>query len=439
MRNVVESAGAIWRPIPYNDMTAATPLEQKLDGDTLSKYVPDGTPESELVGPGMIPFISELVLPNLIEDLRTLSPPPSVVVYDTFLAFAPVAAHALGINSIGMLTMPGPGALKRPDAVIDDIESKPWVQGPREALLRDYGYDILKGGLVMESYSPVQNIVTTIDEMYMTASNDRQRQRLAGLPHLCVGPLVDSSLKRVANVNVSDAVEMSSSDFWSPLPWDRINSAIVEGQKIVFVSLGTVATSYFWDKVFGPFGLENGVSDVTGREFCDQVWNSSLEALGGRDDVLVVLAIGNADGALDCLPVNLPENVILRAAVPQLELLAKCSAFVTHGGANSVHEALLFGVPLVVVPIFGDQPSNGEQVQGNGAGVCFKDPLRTATPEALRCAVGNLVDLESQSSGNQYQLAASALAKSFKLAGGVPKATNEIMRLAVKDTAWLGA
>lgn len=33
------------------------------------------------------------------------------------------------------------------------------------------------------------------------------------------------------------------------------------------------------------------------------------------------------------------------------EVLKRCHAFVTHGGNNSVHEALTFAVPMVVVPM----------------------------------------------------------------------------------------
>lgn len=30
----------------------------------------------------------------------------------------------------------------------------------------------------------------------------------------------------------------------------------------------------------------------------------------------------------------------------------------THGGLNSVHEALYYGVPMIGFPLFGDQPLN---------------------------------------------------------------------------------
>lgn len=36
----------------------------------------------------------------------------------------------------------------------------------------------------------------------------------------------------------------------------------------------------------------------------------------------------------------------------------KTKAFVTHGGTNGLYEAVFHGVPLVGVPLFGDQPDN---------------------------------------------------------------------------------
>ena len=40
----------------------------------------------------------------------------------------------------------------------------------------------------------------------------------------------------------------------------------------------------------------------------------------------------------------------------QLEVLQHADVFVTHGGMNSSSEALYYGVPLVVIPVTGDQP-----------------------------------------------------------------------------------
>ena len=55
-------------------------------------------------------------------------------------------------------------------------------------------------------------------------------------------------------------------------------------------------------------------------------------------------------------------------SVPQVALLEHTDVFVSHVGANSMHEALFHGVPLVCVPFFGDQPLNARRVVAAGAG-----------------------------------------------------------------------
>ena len=42
--------------------------------------------------------------------------------------------------------------------------------------------------------------------------------------------------------------------------------------------------------------------------------------------------------------------------------------FVTHGGMNSVSEALFYGVPMVVIPLVSDQPVNARCVERLGVG-----------------------------------------------------------------------
>ncbi len=47
---------------------------------------------------------------------------------------------------------------------------------------------------------------------------------------------------------------------------------------------------------------------------------------------------------------------------PQLAVLKQADVFVTHGGMNSVSEALVHGVPMVVVPFISDQLTNAQRI-----------------------------------------------------------------------------
>lgn len=65
------------------------------------------------------------------------------------------------------------------------------------------------------------------------------------------------------------------------------------------------------------------------------------------EDWEVVLAVGAAAPELGR---RVPTGWTVEAQVDQLDVLARASVFVTHGGMNSVQEAAFLGVPLVVVP-----------------------------------------------------------------------------------------
>ena len=85
-----------------------------------------------------------------------------------------------------------------------------------------------------------------------------------------------------------------------------------------------------------------------------------------NEPVTVVLSVGNR------FPIaklgNLPENFIVRNQVPQIAVLKQAGLFITHGGMNSVSEAMIHGVPVVVIPFVSDQPVNAEQVVRLGLG-----------------------------------------------------------------------
>ena len=102
----------------------------------------------------------------------------------------------------------------------------------------------------------------------------------------------------------------------------------------------------------------------------------ALEQLGLR----VALATGSADD----LP-ELPPHWLVRGFLPQVTLLKRAAAAVTHGGNNSVTEAATFGVPLVVLPFSTDQFAGAAAIERSGWGVALAP--NTATVDELAAAI----------------------------------------------------
>uniref|UniRef100_A0A673HPB2 UDP-glucuronosyltransferase n=1 Tax=Sinocyclocheilus rhinocerous TaxID=307959 RepID=A0A673HPB2_9TELE len=70
-------------------------------------------------------------------------------------------------------------------------------------------------------------------------------------------------------------------------------------------------------------------------------------------------------------PDTLGENTRIYKWIPQNDLLGhpKTRAFITHGGTNGIYEAIYHGVPMVGIPLFGDQPDNLVHMKAKGAAV----------------------------------------------------------------------
>ncbi|XP_063822363.1 UDP-glucosyltransferase 2-like [Ostrinia nubilalis] len=89
---------------------------------------------------------------------------------------------------------------------------------------------------------------------------------------------------------------------------------------------------------------------------------------------------------------ELPENVRLMKWLPQYELLThrNCVAFISHAGALSLTEAVSAGVPLLAIPILGDQFGNAAHAKR--AGLAEVLPLRELTEEAFEAALRKVLD-----------------------------------------------
>uniref|UniRef100_A0A3B1IJF2 UDP-glucuronosyltransferase n=1 Tax=Astyanax mexicanus TaxID=7994 RepID=A0A3B1IJF2_ASTMX len=92
-------------------------------------------------------------------------------------------------------------------------------------------------------------------------------------------------------------------------------------------------------------------------------------------------------------PDTLAPNTKLYDWIPQNDLLGhpKTKAFVTHGGTNGLYEAIYHGVPMVGIPLFGDQPDNLFHMKTKGAAeiVEFLKMTSGDLKEALTAVITN--------------------------------------------------
>uniref|UniRef100_A0A2K6G5H6 UDP-glucuronosyltransferase n=1 Tax=Propithecus coquereli TaxID=379532 RepID=A0A2K6G5H6_PROCO len=98
-------------------------------------------------------------------------------------------------------------------------------------------------------------------------------------------------------------------------------------------------------------------------------------------------------------PDTLGPNTQLYEWLPQNDLLGhpKTKAFITHGGANGIYEAIYHGVPMVGIPLFADQPQNIAQMKAKGAAVRldFKTMSSTDLLNALKTVINDPIYKEN--------------------------------------------
>ncbi|MBU0438782.1 glycosyl transferase [Staphylococcus succinus] len=118
-------------------------------------------------------------------------------------------------------------------------------------------------------------------------------------------------------------------------------------------------------------------------------FNKCFKALKDLN-VTVVVSIGNENRLEDFE--DIPDNFIIKAYVPQTELLQYTSLFLTHAGMNSTNESMMMGVPMLAFPQSADQPVVAQQIEDLNLGQQLN--AETMTPEILKQTVldmlGNL-------------------------------------------------
>ncbi len=115
---------------------------------------------------------------------------------------------------------------------------------------------------------------------------------------------------------------------------------------------------------------------------------------------------------------ELADNMWGAEFLPQTQVIPLVDLVITHGGNNTTTEALHFGKPMVVLPLFWDQYDNAQRVDETGYGVRL--PTYDFTDDELSGAVDRLLG------DRQLRQRMAQLGESIRARRGVEKAAQLI-------------
>jgi UDP:flavonoid glycosyltransferase YjiC (YdhE family) len=122
----------------------------------------------------------------------------------------------------------------------------------------------------------------------------------------------------------------------------------------------------FWGGRDGPLIYVTLGSVTGGTPDGHAAYRAALDAVEGLS-ARVLLTVGRSFDPATLGP--LPDHIHVEAWVPQADVLEQADLVVCHGGSGTTFGALAAGVPLVILPMFADQPTNGRLVESAGAGL----------------------------------------------------------------------
>lgn len=119
---------------------------------------------------------------------------------------------------------------------------------------------------------------------------------------------------------------------------------------------------------------------------------------------------------------GLPAPAVVRPWLPLLSLMPHVDAVVSHGGANTAHEALYFGKPLIFAPLAFDNFAVAQAVVSAGAAIRVRP--RRATERDITRVIEQILGDPS------YREAAETIGASLRAGGGATAAAAALLELA---------
>ena len=116
---------------------------------------------------------------------------------------------------------------------------------------------------------------------------------------------------------------------------------------------------------------------------------------------------------------HISKNILTKAWLPQNDILGhpKTKLFITHAGLNSVTESVFHGVPMIALPLFGDQFHNAATIEAKRFGIWMS--IASFTPQEL---TENILKVTTQ---KEYQISISKASGIFK--DKIPRSKEEVV------------
>ncbi|MBA3533004.1 MAG: glycosyl transferase [Ardenticatenales bacterium] len=349
--------------------------ETTLTSTTLADAIHDGNLVNVSV---LLLRATEALLPFLLDDLAREA--PDLVLFDSTALWGKMACNILSLrdaSSISTLVLDLPSAAMSPREMLgllrQALPKVPAILAGRFRLVRRYGPASFPPGDVFPVRGGLSLVFTAREFQPDT-------------------PLIDETFRFVGpSINLQTRGE--------PFPFDEVTQ-----HPVIYISMGTIHQAQM--------------------DFCQQCF----EAFGNMA-AQVIFSVGKHTQIEQLGPI--PANFIVRPSVPQLEVLQRADAFITHGGINSVHEGLYYGVPLVLIPHHIEQLFNARCTKAQGAGIIIDAQMkgRRILAAALRAAVDILLSEPS------YRAGAVKVQQMLRATGGYKQAADEIQHYLAQRVA----
>lgn len=319
--------------------------------------------------------LAEQLLPQLVQEVRDAH--PDYLLIDSMCVWGNLLRQVLALPAIAMASVFVPND---EHVSVEDLIQAAYGSAPKEVLLA--GIDAMNS--YIECSRRIDRRFGTVSPNLVEFFSNRQALNLlfTSREFHPGGEHFDDSYRFVGPMFNSLRIEPDADEI---LPLRR-------DLPLIYISLGTIY---------------NDRPDF---------YRACIEAYGDGP-FSVLIATGNK---VDPASLGkIPENILLRERVPQLDVLRQASLFVTHGGMNSASEALASGVPLLIFPQHGDQHLVAGRVVEIGAGLRIS-PLDMG-PNRLRALTETVLHTPS------FAASAREIAVQFARCGGAQAAADAVM------------